>query len=171
MELTYSPAALPGSCYFCGSGSREFYIDTKLSVEFHGAMYICNICADHIARLIRYIPHDDYKDLVAENEEMGEAAYQLRVQVDHLEAAIRGLTGAGYGLNNNVVDALNADFLETVDEPVESVSEGTGELGERTGTPSESSDDKDVGKLRPDDSSDESNLFGFLGGDSSKRSK
>jgi hypothetical protein len=166
MEITFSPSALPGSCYFCGSGNREFYIDTKLSVEFHGAMYICNICAEELARLVRFIPHDEYKEILAEKEQLEEHTYQLRVQLDGFQGAIDAFVRAGYNINTNLtVSRSGGAVLEADDLSDETVSTRESELGTGEGTPSESSDDEDVGKLRSDDSELKPvpDLFGFLG--------
>lgn len=162
MELTYSPSALPGSCYFCGSGNREFYIDTNLSVEFHGAMYICNLCGNELALLMRYISHDEYKELKRQNESAHELVYQLRVKLDAAEEALRGLVNAGYRYDNGDVIRSGGALLETVPGTEGAVSTGADELGEGEGTSSESSDDEDVGELRSDDTKPDA-IFGFLG--------
>jgi hypothetical protein len=162
MEITYSPAALPGSCYFCGSGGREFYVDTGVSVEFHGAMYICNICCEELARTVKFIPHDEYKELKARNEELSELTYQLRTKLDVVEESLRGLVNAGYRYDGGSVIVSGGAVLEDVSESEGTVSEGTGELGEGEGTTPESSDDEGVVELRSDDASDAP--FDFFGG-------
>lgn len=167
MEITYSPSALPGSCYFCGNGSREFYVDTKLSVEFHGAMYICNFCCEEIARLVKFIPHAEYKSLLADNEELSELTYQYKVRIDALEGALRDLANAGYRVADGSVIVSGGAVLETPSETRETVSDGEGELGAGTGTPTESGNDSDVGELRSDEPKHEP-IFGFLRSDSSE---
>lgn len=46
------PPALPGCCYLCGSGSRELYVDLNRDVDYHGAMYICDLCLTQMAHMI-----------------------------------------------------------------------------------------------------------------------
>lgn len=162
MEITYSPAALPGSCFFCGSGGREFYVDTGLSVEFHGAMYICNICCEEIAKTVKFIPHSEYKALRAENEQLSELTYQLRTKLDVVEESLRGLVNAGYRYDDGNVVRSGGAFLEDVSIAETPVSDGAGELGTGEGTSPEQSDDEGMGELRSDDTS--SDPFDFFGG-------
>jgi len=161
MEITFSPTALPGSCFFCGSGNREYYIDTNQTVEFHGAMYICNICVEGIARLVNYLPPDEYKELLATKEHLEDTVYGLTKKLSTLEGVLRDLANAGYTVHNDgsIVRSGGA-VLETLLEPEPAVPTGKRELGEGEGASSESNDDEDVGELHSDDSSDATGLFG-----------
>jgi hypothetical protein len=156
MQITYSPGALPGSCYFCGNGSREYYVDTGLSVEFHGAMYICNICATDIAHLIKFISPDEFKSIRQGKEELESINYELIKRVGVLEESLRELANAGYGTNSGGdVIRYGGALLETSEQSDKTISIGADELGEGEGASSESSDDENLGELRSDDKRDE----------------
>jgi hypothetical protein len=161
MEITYSPVALPGSCFFCGSGNREYYIDTGMSVEFHGAMYLCNVCVEGIAALVRYIPPDDYKELMQSKEHLEEEVFALSKKLSTLEGVLRDLANAGYTVHDDgSIVRAGGVVLEDVLEPESPISIGKRELGEGEGAPSESNDDEDVGELHSNDDSNATSLFG-----------
>lgn len=161
MEVTFSPAALPGSCFFCGSGNREYYIDTHQNVEFHGAMYLCNICVEGIARLVNYLSPDEYKELLATKQHLETDVFELSKKLSTLEGVLRDLANAGYTVHNDgSIVRAGGTILEDVLEPESSVPVGKRELGEGEGASSESYDDEDLGELHSDDASNATGLFG-----------
>ena len=162
MEITFSPSALPGSCFFCGSGNREFYIDTQQTVEFHGAMYLCNICVAGIARLVNYLAPDDYKELLATKEHLEEEVYVISKKLSTLEGVLRDLANAGYTVHDDgSIVRSGGVVLETLLEPEQAVPTGKRKLGKGAGEASESSDDEGVVELHSDDSSNATELFGI----------
>lgn len=161
MEITYSPSALPGSCYFCGSGNREYYIDTHQQVEFHGAMYVCNVCADGMAKLIRYMAPDEYKELLATTQEQETQIFEMSKKLSTLEGVLRDLANAGYTVHDDgSIVRAGGVVLEDVLEPKPPVPARKRKLGTGEGTSSESNDDEDVGVVHSDDDSDATKLFG-----------
>lgn len=161
MEVTFSPSALPGSCFFCGSGNREYYIDTLQTVEFHGAMYICNICVEEIARLVKYLPPEAYKELMQSKEHLEEEVFVISRKLSTLEGVLRDLANAGYTVHSDgTIAVAGGALLEDFPLSDKPVPSGKRELGEGEGASSESSNDEDVGELHSDDTSDATGLFG-----------
>lgn len=148
-----SPPALPGSCYKCGSGSRERYIDLGTNVEFHGAMYLCDLCVEEMGTLIGMLSADKTKSLALKHE-------TAELRIAYLNREVEALK-----VLSNAVDAVNSartgDTEPTLDgglsgeEPP--VGEETGQGSEPSGEsgPAEPSDDEGVDELRSDKRSNE----------------
>lgn len=164
MQITHSPQALPGSCYVCGCGTRDSYVDFNLQIEFHGAFYLCNICAGAIAKLYTYITFDEYKDLQFNKEDLERQLYDATVRIDGLEKAIEGLRKAGYQILSTGEPGVLSGYGSVSDEiPREDSSEPRSEVGTGEGTPPESYDDEGMDILRSDDDGDESGADDFFG--------
>lgn len=143
MRLTDSPEALPGSCFICGNASRDSYIDTGISIEFHGAIYLCNTCLEEAAQLLGFIVPREAARLRLENDDYRTEIYNLKRQLDGLEMAVNGFTlarGVGgfdplpgfdlaTGSTDQSSDDSNRDLGEGTREALEQVhDEGVAEL-------------------------------------------
>lgn len=157
MRITTSPEALPGSCGKCGSASREFYVDTDLYFEFHGALFFCCDCAGEIARLIGYISEESVKELRLRIESLETDRYNLQRQVDGLEKAVDGFTMArsgGRGFSNS------SDINDTDSTlPAQRVFTQGESMGTRAGKAPEPSNDKGMAKLPDDESKPGESVF------------
>ena len=152
MNITNSPSALPGSCYFCGSGLRDWYIDTDQSVEFHGAMYICNICFEEMSLLADYIKPAKYLEMKIKLESSEMAVYELSKDNQLLKEAIDALGRAGYRTDDDGQPVRDGGIvLESVEVKDSRVPEGKGILEESLSGSTEPSNDKGLGTVRPDD--------------------
>jgi hypothetical protein len=92
------PALPPGVCFRCRVGSeqnkREYFVDTGISLDWEGVIYLCNMCLDDIARTtgVMYTKNDvddllsAQTDLVAQAQEIVEFNDGFR---EHL--AIQGI--------------------------------------------------------------------------------
>lgn len=152
MELTYSPQALPGSCYLCGSANRASYIDAGCSVEFHGAMYLCDTCIAEMSRMLGYIAREDYIKLQDNKDELERQVFVLGEKLSAVEESLRVLGNAGYQPRFVVdVDTIELDLPE--DTPVSTFSSPSRKkaVGAGKGETPESSDDEGVGILHSDD--------------------
>ena len=148
-KITKAPSALPANCFLCnGFSNRKYFIDTSFSIEFHGAVYICNECLTEMARMVGLVTPEDIEKIRKQNLELLETTRELREKNGVLENAIRVYT------SHNLPDDGSPSVVGSISVESEVSDSGTqdseGELGIRTGTTSESSDDEGVGKLRPD---------------------
>lgn len=137
MKLLEIPVALPGSCYICGSASREYYIDLEVHVEFHGRMYLCNVCVGTINQLTGSATPEEVAQLVEANGTQAQKIYELGVQNAGLERAVLELTlvrSIGGGLPQG------STVSETSDES--DSAEGQADSG-----PTESAEDDDMAGL------------------------
>lgn len=85
-----SPPALPGSCYLCSNASRKRYIDMETQVEFHGAMYICELCATLVGRMVDMISEEDYDSLKEKSVQQELQIIQFNNQLAALQKVIDG---------------------------------------------------------------------------------
>lgn len=148
------PVALPGCCFFCsGATGREYFIDTARDVEFHGAIYICNLCIEEMAGMLGFITPDVADKLKIKVGQLESDVFKLTKKEAGLEVAIGGLVAAGMS-RESAPSKLDGDVslseISTPEPQKREDSVGTGE-----GTAPEPLDDKGVDKLHPDASSDE----------------
>lgn len=143
IRLTHSPEALPGSCYVCGSGSRDFYIDFNTDIEFHGAFYLCSECIKHIGRLAGYLSPQESKTILQNKEVLERENSELREKVSNMESAIASLSSAGYDIGISP-DTDSTLFASPFGKEPSGAAES---LGPGEGATSESSDDEDVAGL------------------------
>lgn len=158
MRVTNSPEALPGSCGFCGSGQRSFYIDTGLNFEFHGAFYICNLCATELANLVGCSTEEQVTAAKAKLDQVESEKFNLQRLVDGLEKQIEGLTlarsASGSVPSANPVVVLSDPVA--VDEP----QSGENIVADGEGESSEQVHDEGMAELS-DDAVPESSSFEF----------
>lgn len=139
MILTTAPSALPGSCYLCGSASREAFVDLNTSIEFHGAFYLCNICVNEMAHLLGFTNPEKTSELLARIEELESEKFELSRQNAGYERALDGLRFAGIDVALPVQQpvAVPVDHAPPAAEP----SQGEDQLGSGEGTSPEPTDD------------------------------
>ena len=124
------PAALPGSCYLCNNASRDKYVDLETQVEFHGAMYFCDLCITELASLLNMLPSQEGQRLQLEN--LG-----LRTQVDSLKGEITGLKKVidGYSdIRSNYAFGSGASDVDDSSEQRSSEGKRTVERGKERST-------------------------------------
>lgn len=114
-----SPPALPGSCYMCSSASRERYIDMETQVEFHGAMYLCELCATLVGRMVGMLSVEEYGTLKEQSVLQELQLLQRENQIRTLEKVIDGyddvrvhFTGSLESPSDNLVPAVSVPERE-----------------------------------------------------------
>lgn len=150
MLITDNPLALPASCIFCPGSVREWYVDTQLDVEFHGALYICNKCLAEMGRLAGYTPPEDTEALNKKIAHLEEDNFNLSRKVDGLERAISGMVDGGIARPGGAKlgpDSLNVHAPKMAKLPLQPTVE---DVGDRTGTFAEPGDDEGVAELSDD---------------------
>lgn len=149
MEKVEYCTALPGCCYLCRSSNREWYIDTGQSIDFYGAVYICDECIMEMSTLAGMITPIHADELAARIRFFEEENFDLRVKVSGLEQAIDGLRIAGRISGSDPIGIPHMDS-----SPESEGSQGTeGQLGTGERTSPEPSNDEGVGELHSDESS------------------
>ena len=146
MKKVELATALPGSCLNCGSADREYFIDLEFSLEFHGALYLCNLCVEEAANLSGYVSTESVKETLKFNEELKLRVLALDEKRRSLENSIGTLVAAGYELNSVAPELGDFDLAE------QAASEGTGNLGSGEGPSAGSLHDETVGDLRSTES-------------------
>jgi len=150
MELMPEPMALPGCCFRCraGSNARDFFIDFQFSIDFHGAVYICNECLAEMAHEAGYILPEEARKLKFQLNLLMEENGELQTKIFGLEQAIDGLRIAGRSLGA----VSQPDDSDSVHSTEEGPSEGQGELDFGTGESPEPMHDEGMAELSDDDS-------------------
>lgn len=146
MQRIIHPPALPGCCYFCGSAEREWFIDTTLSVEFHGAMYICCTCAAEIGHIAGMATPEEVDSLRTYLAEIKQHLEEQMIRNEGLEQALDGLRLAGSVSRTYSEPTSDVDSF---DEPEGSAEPAT-DLGEGTREPSESVHDEGMAVVSND---------------------
>lgn len=159
MILTSSPQALPGSCYFCGSSNRESFVDTQISIDFHGALYICDICTRGMGAMVGMLSAEDAEKIYRKLAELETETYNLKKERDGLKAAVDGLTSARRYSNIDPPGPVAGLFEDSAGDSEGSQDEGT-DLGAGEIQPPESSNDEGVDDVRPTRGKQEFSLFG-----------
>lgn len=147
----------------CGSGSRESYIDTDMWIEFHGAIYLCNICVGEMASLMGFLTQEVASGLKQENDRLAAELFEAQRQAAGLRKAVDGLVDAGDC--PDPVAHLHPDSVARMVAPSEAPSEPAPRADQDTregavgvagdgGTSPESLHDSDVARLRSDERSD-----------------
>lgn len=145
-RITVAPEALPGCCYLCRGTSREFFIDTDMHIEFHGAVYFCSECIREIAQSVGYEVPERVKQLKERLSELESINVNLLIERDGLEKAIDGLSSARVaGRTSSVWDSPDDVPMES-----EGTEQGEEELGSREGETPESSDDEGMDLVSAD---------------------
>ena len=156
-ELVQNPIALPGACYFCGSGDKSPYIDWGVSIEFYGALYTCHQCTESVAMLLGMLSERAAEALKEQNDRLITANHRLEVKNEALREAIENLVVANEPVvssndqsSNSVVDSVSTLLADDqADSEGSSSSTELLDSGERTSD--ESSDDEGVDELHSDE--------------------
>lgn len=150
MELMPEPMALPGCCFRCraGSNNRDFFIDFDFSMEFHGAVYICNECLAEMAHEAGYILPDEARNYKFQVSTLMEENAELHTKIFGLEQAIDGLRIAGR--STGVIP--ESDAVDLVHPAAEGSFPGQDELDFGTGESPEPLHDEGMAELSDDDS-------------------
>lgn len=125
-KLTDSPQALPGSCRFCGSSSRKFFIDTELYEDFHGRIYICvDECLREMVQLTGFITPEQAATNQARLREALELLERRDKTIQGMEQIINGYQ---LSFDDFLVDDPRADApdVEPAPEPEKPVKKSTG---------------------------------------------
>jgi hypothetical protein len=170
---TEMPTALPGQCYCCGSGTKSYYLDLGVSIEFYGAVFFCNECFSAMAACMGFVHGDKTQDIVRLNNALHERVLELEIKNNALAEAIQNLSVANFGhenlmvvLDGNRSSDIKSLFgpqllgvLETSDDDISETREGTSLLDDGEGETSESSEHEPLAGLRPDESGNEDFSF------------
>lgn len=152
MILTTAPQALPGSCYQCGSASRDSYIDTGSSVEFHGAVYYCCECVAEMAALMGFLPPDRVQGLELKIEILEQELFEAQRKAAGYERALDGLRFAGHDVPNP--PPVGVGIVEAPEPSDAGASEREDSVAGGEGTAAEPSDDAFLAGLRTSDGLD-----------------
>ncbi len=63
-------SAVPGACYRCGA-DRKPVIDTGVSIDMEGGLYLCHACVAEAASLLGMIHGDKAEELRQNNRKLG----------------------------------------------------------------------------------------------------
>lgn len=158
------PQALPGQCYYCGSATREWYLDTGIQMEFYGAVIFCNECMNNMMEISGYASRDTVSKLCEENREIKALKELYENKAIALEQAINALKVAGYGTNNLDIDGPSlSDYgsvLSSDSSPSKDIPDGERQLEFGEEGPSEQDSDEGVADLSSSDS--EPNPFSIV---------
>lgn len=154
MQIVNAPVALPGCCFICGAASREYFIDTGRSIEFHGAVYFCSECLTEMATAAGFLSVKNTALLKFEMEKLEARVFELTKKEAGLEQTVRGLVAAGYS-NDNGIDSLNNSDL-VIKKSENGTSGAEDYVGKGTGEVIKPPEHENVGELRPNDGGNES---------------
>lgn len=85
--LSEYPSAAPGSvCYRCGA-DRKPVIDTGVSIDMEGGLYLCHACVEEMASLLGMIQGEKAEELRQSNRALGQRNKALRETNDALREA------------------------------------------------------------------------------------
>jgi hypothetical protein len=154
-RITNAPEALPGSCFLCSTASREFFVDTGMQVEFHGAFYICNECLAEMARLVGFETPGNVMALRATKDSLEKKVFDLTRDIDALERVVDGYSRLGRTSNSGIItDTSVLQQLPFDSLSDERASEGEASLGDGTSESPESSNESGMADVRPTESNE-----------------
>lgn len=154
-----TPQALPGSCFMCGSGKRDWYVDTEQSFEFYGAAIICNVCIEALSHIAEWISPDTYKEMSRALEEAEHDVFEYTKRNQALENAIDGLKKAGYSYIDDSTVVRRSGYVVPSDETTRAVNiDERTKVGSGEGETPEPTDDEGMDFLRSDGAVSESEL-------------
>lgn len=97
-QLLPSPVAIPGKCAVCGTSTRPV-VDFGMTLEFYGAVYLCETCLTEAARAIGMVSISEYNEAkegssqsFSENLLARDMVAIPRGQYDALSVALRNLS-------------------------------------------------------------------------------
>lgn len=142
-----TPPALPGNCFTCSSADRKRFVDWGISIEFHGAFYMCDACLLEAADKLGCLSESASKDLLREQ-------VRDKLKIEKLEgelASVKEILRGYKSLSSYLGDEPNPVPVSS-DTPRPSKKRDREERGEvesgETGSP-EQSDEPGLGDVRP----------------------
>lgn len=100
------PYAAPGSCIICGVtlDQGKYFIDFGMNIEFHGAVYFCNVCIAQAMEVFGY-----YHESSVEWRRLNMNNVQLSREKEVLENRVRELEGYRNVINDlsNLLSCFN----------------------------------------------------------------
>lgn len=153
-QIVQSPQAGPGCCAFCGRSDDEFYIDTGLSIDYHGAVYIGASCLQQIAETAGYASQDLRSQLDTKVLDLLHELHNAKLDIAGLEHILSGyqrLTPDRIArLASLSADDSTSSSSDEADSNFESESQGgTVDVGTGEVQTPRQSDDEAMGNLRP----------------------
>lgn len=155
-SLVDVPTALPGSCYLCGSGTKQPFIDWGVSIDFHGALYTCRECTESVANLLGMASKEHYTSVLGHNARLNAENLELTIKNRALQQVVTSMQLAGFNepipnsddqLSLPIADP-EPDLLADDQEPDSSARATTEFLDFGTGTSDESRNDEGMDELR-----------------------
>lgn len=167
IQVIPNPVALPGQCVFCGSATKDWYLDPGLSYEFYGSVIICCECLEGICDKVGYMSPDRATDLKEANKRLARRVQELEQSEMALHQAINALKVGGYTSDKDGSGSADLSShpsfgeLSSSEVPSEVFPEREGILDEGESRSSEQSNESGLADLS-DGSGDESELdFSF----------
>jgi hypothetical protein len=158
------PQAAPGECLLCRgeASNRQWFVDTGISWDYYGAIYICNECVLEITHILGFITPQEAVELKTDRDVLAGEVHHLSVQLaslhslenavdDFLESRNR-LAGLRVGSSVPISSEPATDSsVESIDGGAEGGSPPTeGSVGSGAGTTPESDDDEGMAELHSD---------------------
>lgn len=115
VTLTKTPP-LPSTCCICNfsaDGTRNF-VDFQMSLDFHGAIVICEACFPPVASLFGYIHESELSDIQAQLRNVHSAFENVQEENGRLQTALDSILSVrpGLAVDNpfiNVLASANSD--------------------------------------------------------------
>lgn len=130
------PALPPGICYRCRvseHAGREYFVDTGISIDWEGVIYLCNMCLKDLARSTgEFFTKDEVDELLGIQTDIVERAQQ---SLNYMEKFSDWLKAFGFDLSgareifDKIIEEENERAripAEYVSEPDESVADASG---------------------------------------------
>lgn len=129
--LTKSPAALPGSCYFCscaprqGNPERTVLVDTECQVEFHGAVYVCDVCVLQMAHLLGLMAQPEAEQLRQQILDTEIVSEQRRETIEAMQETLSGYQRMVSLVDSRVSVSGDATITDSTLQRADSEANGT----------------------------------------------
>lgn len=120
------PTHMPNQCGYCGvSYDREWYMDTGLSFEYEGHLYICNKCIDQFRKLAGWYTTEEvdtirsnYEEQIAEFKAAQDKLNKVSAFLDslNLEVCLSGV-GENFGPDPEPTTGIEQSPVVSEQEP------------------------------------------------------
>lgn len=154
-QIVKVPLMLPASCMACGSTpeNRPWFLDLDRDEEMYGALYLCNLCIGSLVDLCGFGSKAKLAGLETRNSELQDEIFQMRLELDGLRKVRDGLSDLGLAFSdgpNGSGDLISVGATSQVAQAAEGGSEeARSGLDSGAGTLDESSEQQDLGTVRP----------------------
>lgn len=161
-RLLSSPLVVPGKCAVCGSVNRPV-VDFDMTLEFYGAVYLCEICLTEAGRTIGLVTSEEHEQVKADSAR----SFENQLKSRHLKA----ITYEQYDILFMAVSALSDVLLSSSISDSVILAAQTGETEPTLFDAAESSDvsfdkgndERDSTSSSDNDRSSGSSIEEFLG--------